>query len=74
MARVKLVSISCLLIFIKGFLINQFDNTPPQNKDTEVVSVRKMCFINLSPVLYQVPKVVNLIVVFSRNKNIRKLS
>ena len=66
MARVKLVSISCLLIFIRVF--NQFDNIPPQNKDTEVVSVRKMSLINLSQVLcnQKVLKVVNLIVVFSR--------
>ena len=40
MTRVKLVSISCFLIVIKGF--NEFENKPPQNEDTEVVSVRKM--------------------------------
>ena len=45
MTRVKLVSISCFLIFIKGFF-NQYDNIAPQNKDPEVVSVRKMCLID----------------------------
>ena len=29
-------------------VFNQFDNNPPQNKDSEVESVRKMCLINLS--------------------------
>ena len=29
-------------------VFNQLENIPPQNKDTEVVSVRKLCFINLS--------------------------
>ena len=43
----KQLSISCLLIFVKGFF-NQFDNILPQNKDIEVVSVRKICVINLS--------------------------
>ena len=46
MTRAKLVSISCFLIFIK-WVFNQFENIQPQNKDTEVVSVRKMCLINL---------------------------
>ena len=47
MTRVKLVTISCLLIFIKWFLIN-LEKMPPPNKDTEVVSVGKMSLINLS--------------------------
>ena len=47
MARVKLVSISCFLIFYKK-VFNQFDNIPPQNQDPEVVSVQKMCLNNLS--------------------------
>ena len=46
MTRVKLVSISSFLIYKRFF--NQFENIPPQNKDTEVVSVQKMCLINLS--------------------------
>ena len=29
-------------------IFNKFENIPPQNKDTEVVSVQKMCLINLS--------------------------
>ena len=49
-------------------VFNQFDNIPSQNKDTEVVCVRKMCLINLSQVLcnQKVLKVVNLTGVFSR--------
>ena len=49
MTRMKLVSISSLLIFIKGFLISL---TTPHLK---------------TKILSQVLKVVNLIVVFSRN-------
>ena len=45
MTRVELVSIICFLTFIKVF--NQFENIPPQNKDIEVVSVRKICLIDL---------------------------
>ena len=49
MARVKLVSIKYFLIFIKAKKVfNQFENIPPQNKGTEVVSVQKTCLINLS--------------------------
>ena len=29
-------------------IFNKFKNIPPQNKDTEVVSVQKMCLIKLS--------------------------
>ena len=50
MTRVKLVSISCFLIFYER-VFNQFDNIPPQNKDPEEVSVRKMCLVNFSQVL-----------------------
>ena len=42
MARVKLVLLD---FFYKG-IFNQFENIPPQNKDTEALSVRKMCLIN----------------------------
>ena len=28
-------------------IFNKFENIPPQNKDTEVVSVQKMCLIKL---------------------------
>ena len=45
MTRAILVSISCFLIFYKR-VFNQFDNIPPQSKDSEVVSVRKMCLIS----------------------------
>ena len=38
MTRMKLASNSCFLIF---------GNIPPQNKDTEVASVRKICLIKL---------------------------
>ena len=46
MIRVKLVSISCFFNYYEGVL-NQFENIPPQNKDTEVVSLRKICLIKL---------------------------
>ena len=63
MTTVKILSISCFLIFIKGFKI-----IPPENKDAEVVYVQKMCLINLSYVLcnWKVLKVVNLTLSFSR--------
>ena len=38
MTRAKLVSISFSLNFSKR-AFNEFENIPPQNKDTEVVSV-----------------------------------
>ena len=49
-------------------VFNQSENIQPHNKDTEVVSVRKICFINLSWVLcnWKVLKVVNLTLVFIR--------
>ena len=42
MTRVKLVSISCFLLFLKGF-----GNILPQNKDAEVAFVRIFSFIQL---------------------------
>ena len=53
MARVKLVSISCFLNFSKR-VFNQFENILPQNKDSEVVSVRKM---RLTCLKYSVTKI-----------------
>ena len=47
MTRAKLVSTSCFLIFIEVFF-NPFGNIPPQNKDTEVTSVQKICLDILS--------------------------
>ena len=54
MTRVKLVSNSFLifLVFLVNLFLNfyervfnEFENIPPQNKDTELVSVRKVCMI-----------------------------
>ena len=42
MARVKLVNISCFLIFIKGFLIDS--ETSHLKKNTEVAFVQKKLF------------------------------
>ena len=47
MARVKLVCISCFLLFFYR-VFNQFENISTQNKDTEVVSVQKTSLIKLS--------------------------
>ena len=34
-----------LIFYERAF--NQFENIPPQNKDTEVVSIQKICLIKL---------------------------
>ena len=49
-------------------VFNQFQNIPPQNKDTEVVSVRKIYVIKLflNTLELKVLKEVNLNLVFSR--------
>ena len=41
----KLDSISCFLILFLKRVFIQIENIPPQNEDTEVVSVRKICLI-----------------------------
>ena len=46
MTRVKLVGIVGLINFYKR-VFNQFENIPRQNKDTEVVSVPKICLLEL---------------------------
>ena len=43
MIRVKLV----LFLDLYKRVFNQFENLPPQNKDTEAVSVQKICLIKL---------------------------
>ena len=49
-------------------VFNQFENIPPQNKDTEVVSVQKIYLIKLflNTLELKVLKVVNLNLVFNR--------
>ena len=46
MTRVKLVSISCFFSFFYKRSFSQFENIPPQNKDTEVVYVQKICLMS----------------------------
>ena len=41
----KLDSISCFLILFLKRVFVQIENIPPQNEDTQVVSVRKICLI-----------------------------
>ena len=44
MTKVKLVSISC---FLKHLALVESENIPPADKETEEVSVRKICLIKL---------------------------
>ena len=49
-------------------VFNQFENIPPQNKDTEVASVRKICLIKrfISTLQLKILKVLNLTLVFRK--------
>ena len=45
MTRVKLISINCFLISVKGFLIELPGNIPTQNKNAEVALI-KLCLFD----------------------------
>ena len=47
MTRVKLVSINFQHLFFYERVFNKSENIPPQKKDTEAVSVQKICLCSL---------------------------